>query len=310
MARRSEDAPILVTGAHRSGTTWVGKMLALAPGVAYVHEPFNPRTPPGISPARFDRFYAVVTDENEDAYLPGLTRTLRLEYDWRAQVRSVRSLRDAGRGVRDLAAVTRARRAHARPIVKDPIALLSAEWLAARFCMDVVVLIRHPGAFVASLKRLGWTHRFDTFIDENGTVPEIVRPYEREIRAEAARASVDVVAQASLFWRILYNAVDGYRARHDDWIFPRHEDLSRDAEGEFERLYARLGLEWTSAVRREIAGASSTENPDVPDSTHAIRVDSSANVDRWRSVLTRQEADEVRESTADVWPRFYSDDDW
>ena len=29
----SSGPPILVTGAHRSGTTWVGKMLALAPGV-------------------------------------------------------------------------------------------------------------------------------------------------------------------------------------------------------------------------------------------------------------------------------------
>jgi hypothetical protein len=285
-------------------------MLALAPRTAYVHEPFSPRTAPGLSPAPFDRYYAVVTEKNEATYLPGLTRTLRLEYDWRAQARSTRSLRDVGRGLRDFAAVTRARRAHARPIVKDPIALLSAEWLAARFDMDVVVLVRHPGAFVASLKRLGWTHRFDRFIDENGAVPEIVRPYEREIRAEATRTSVEVVAQASLFWRILYNAVDGYRARHDDWIFLRHEDVSRDAEDQFERLYARLGLELTSAARAEIVRASSAENPAEPDSTHAIRVDSSANVRRWKSVLTQQEVDEVRESTADVWPRFYADDDW
>ena len=51
----SSGPPILVTGAHRSGTTWVGKMLALAPGIGYVHEPFSPRTPVGMSPAGFDR---------------------------------------------------------------------------------------------------------------------------------------------------------------------------------------------------------------------------------------------------------------
>ena len=28
-------APILVTGAHRTGTTWVGKMLAASPQVAF-----------------------------------------------------------------------------------------------------------------------------------------------------------------------------------------------------------------------------------------------------------------------------------
>ena len=31
--------PILVTGSHRSGSTWVGKMLATSPSVNYIHEP-------------------------------------------------------------------------------------------------------------------------------------------------------------------------------------------------------------------------------------------------------------------------------
>jgi hypothetical protein len=51
------DRPILVTGAHRSGTTWVGRMLALVPGVEYIHEPFNPVGPAGICNARFDHYY-------------------------------------------------------------------------------------------------------------------------------------------------------------------------------------------------------------------------------------------------------------
>ena len=75
-AVRVSDKPILVTGAHRSGTTWVGKMLALAPGVAYIHEPFSPRTAAGLSPAGFDRYFTVVTEENEARYRPGLERTV------------------------------------------------------------------------------------------------------------------------------------------------------------------------------------------------------------------------------------------
>jgi hypothetical protein len=34
-------SPVLVTGIHRSGTTWVGKMLAAAPGVVYINEPLT-----------------------------------------------------------------------------------------------------------------------------------------------------------------------------------------------------------------------------------------------------------------------------
>ena len=81
------DKPILVTGAHRSGTTWVGKMLALAPGVAYVHEPFSPRAPKGLSPAGFERYFTVVTSANERRYRDGVKRSLDLQYDIGAQVR-------------------------------------------------------------------------------------------------------------------------------------------------------------------------------------------------------------------------------
>lgn len=33
--------PILVTGSHRSGTAFVGKMLALSPRIGYIDEPFH-----------------------------------------------------------------------------------------------------------------------------------------------------------------------------------------------------------------------------------------------------------------------------
>ena len=39
--------PILVTGAHRSGTTWVGKMLAADADTGYISEPLNVLHRPG-----------------------------------------------------------------------------------------------------------------------------------------------------------------------------------------------------------------------------------------------------------------------
>ena len=302
------DKPILVTGAHRSGTTWVGKMLALAPGVAYIHEPFSPRTAAGLSPAGFDRYFTVVTSENEARYRPGLEQTIRFRYGLGAQLRSLRGGRDLARIPRDLVRVERARLSGARPLVKDPIALLSAEWLAETFGMDVVVLIRHPAAFAASLKRLGWKHSFATFIQE-GRVPEVVRPYEAEIRQQAERPG-EILAQAVLLWRLLYNAVDGYRERHPDWAFVRHEDASAEPVATFERLYAQLGLDLTPAAKEAIVRASAPDNPAELATPYAVELDSAASIGRWREDLTAEEVETLRERTRDVWPRFYSDDDW
>jgi hypothetical protein len=305
----SSGRPILITGAHRSGTTWVGKMLALAPGVGYVHEPFSPKTPNGLSPAGFRRYYTVVTTENEGRFRPGLEESLALRYDLGAQLRSARSWRDVARIPRDYRRLREWRRNGRRPLMKDPIALLSAEWLGDAFDMDVVVLIRHPAAFAASLKRLGWNHSFATFFDEHGSLPAVVRPYEAEIREQAHQPG-DSLAQAAVLWRLLYGAVDGYRERRPDWTFLRHEDASLEPVATFEQLYDRLGLELTPVARAKIEQSSASDNPSEPVTPHAVALDSAASLGRWREQLTSDEVDRLRERTRDVWPSFYAESDW
>ena len=296
----SSGRPILVTGAHRSGTTWIGKMLALAPGVGYIHEPFSPATAPGISSARFDRYFTRITAENESQYLPQLERTLAFRYATRAQIAVLHTPADVLRAGRDALAFATARRRKARPLVKDPIALLSADWLADRFDMDVVVAIRHPAAFAASVLRLGWRHDFDSFAGD-----ERLRRFESDLRQPG-----DPLEQAALLWRILYSIVDDYRGHRPEWTFIRHEDAARAPFDTFERLYARLGLELTPQARRTIERSSATGNPAAASSPHAVHLDSAASAERWRTQLTPAEIAQLREATQDVWPRFYADDDW
>ena len=296
----SSARPILVTGAHRSGTTWVGKMLALAPGVAYIHEPFSPATAPGISSAPFDVYFTRITAENEARYLPQLERTLAFRYATRAQLEALRTPADVLRAGRDALAFAAARRQRARPLVKDPIALLSADWLAERFDMDVVVTIRHPAAFAASVLRLGWSHDFTSFAGD-----ERLRRFEAELAQPG-----DPLQQAALLWRILYSVVDDYRALHAEWTFLRHEDAARAPLGTFEQLYARLGLELTPQARRTIERSSATDNPSAASAPHAIERDSAASAERWRTQLSPTNIARLREATQDVWPRFYADGDW
>src|SRR4051812_882111 len=97
----AEQRPILVTGAHRSGTTWVGAMLALSPRVGLIHEPFNPLTAPGVCPIPFDRFFRYVCADNEDPYVAGFERMLSFHYDLRAQLRALRSPGELVRAGRD-----------------------------------------------------------------------------------------------------------------------------------------------------------------------------------------------------------------
>ncbi|PWU25483.1 MAG: hypothetical protein C5B48_01045 [Candidatus Rokuibacteriota bacterium] len=301
--------PILVTGSHRSGTTWIGRMLALAPRVGYIHEPFNPLTPPGICAAPFDHFFTYVTTENEGVYYAPLSRTFAFSYDLRAELAAVRTPRDVATAAQSLAAFQRARLRHARPLIKDPIAVFSTEWLAERFGMDVLVVVRHPAAFAASLKRLDWRHDFRHFLAEQLLMRDHLHPYAEEIRRQA---DVDqgVVAQAATLWRLIYGTILRLRQRHPEWILIRHEDASRDPESTFLELYGRLGLAYTARAQRAIAAHSAPSNPTASRSRHDVRLASAASLDNWRHVLTKEEAAFVRASVGDLAGAFYDDGDW
>ena len=308
-ASEAVGGPILVTGGPRSGTTWVGRMLALAPGVDYLHEPFNPHMPAGYAGGVFDRHLVYVCAENEAAYRPALERTLAFHYHLGAAVRAVRSPRDVARIARDEGRLTRARLRHSRPLVKDPIAFFSAEWLADTFGMGVVVLVRHPAAFVASFKRLGWRHRFQSFLDQPLLMDSYLSPFEAEIE-RAAAGKDDAVGEAILLWRLVHHTVLIYRDRRPAWVFRRHEDLSRDPLGEYADLYRRLGLELTAGARRQIEAHSAGTNPATLDRAHSLRLASSESLGNWSAILARDEIDRVHEQVGEIATAFYTDADW
>jgi hypothetical protein len=153
MAREPSSRPILVTGAHRTGTTWVGKMLAAAPGNAYISEPLNVLHRPGVFAQPVRHWYTFIGQHNEAAFLPALHSMLAFEYGLMRELRSLRSRRDLLRMLRDAFAFASARAARKRPLIKDPFAVFSARWFADRLDCRVVITVRHPAAFASSLKR-------------------------------------------------------------------------------------------------------------------------------------------------------------
>ena len=93
--------PILVTGAHRTGTTWVGKMLASDPQTAYISEPLNVLHRPGVLRTPINYWYTYITKENEDKYLPAFQELLTFRYHLLDEIRSLRSRKDFLRMGRD-----------------------------------------------------------------------------------------------------------------------------------------------------------------------------------------------------------------
>ena len=306
--------PILVTGSHRSGSTWIGNILALDPASGYIHEPFNRRHRRGICRVHFKRTYTYVTEENETPYLAPFRDTLAWKFSPVAQLSQIRAPRDLAVTARNMSYFQFQRLRGSRPIMKDPLALFSAPWLATRFGMQVVVAIRHPAAFVASLRAAGWDRfPFADLRDQELLMRERLAPFRAEIEA-AARTRPGVIDMGILLWRIFHYQIDHYRSEHPDWIFVRHEDLSRDPLPQFRGLFERLGLTFSPATEQRLHGftkdGSVRHNPMRQAPVGNLARDSRKNVLSWKSRLSPEEIAHIRRAVEPVAAKFYSDADW
>lgn len=274
--------PILVTGAPRSGTTWVGRMISQSPEVAYLHEPFNTNLSrnanrKGDPSLDLNGMYTYISEANEPAYISPMQSLLHSSPD-------------------------------KRTLMKDPIAVFSAEWLAFRFEMDVIVMLRHPAAFVGSLKKQQWKPKYTHFLRQPLLIEAHLEPFLSEIEKCTSWKS-DIIDRASLLWKLIYHVVGKYMTRQPNWRFVRHEDLSRQPLEGFNDLFTALGLKYTEAIKKHIEDhcyATMTEDPDP----NGLYRNSLENIKTWKTRLTAAETKRVRTQVEEVSSQYYSDQDW
>lgn len=286
--------PILVTGSQRSGTTWVGRVLTLAPALRLVHEPFNPlhreRGERMDHPAQ-GQFHRV-TPEESARWIAYLEHRFRVGCSDQARRRPVW--------------------AGARPLYKDPIALLSADWMVSTLDARVIAMIRHPAAYVSSILRMNWRIDVPALALACRDLGPDLDPVRDDLEARVDAPALELLEEACLAWRTFACVVARLVKRHEQRVLLlRNEDLSLDPLHHFEAVHHHAEVALTRRGRDEIAMLTASSNPvDAGGKVHQLARDSRANVHVWRDRLDEATIATIRERTADVWPRFYAAEDW
>ena len=308
---RNSVAPILVTGAHRSGTTWVGKMLAASPKVGYISEPLNIWHRPGVLRAPVKHWYTYICEENEDQFLLALMETIRFRYHMLAEIYSLRSVKDFLRMGRDARTFLTGWVRKQRPLLKDPFAVFSAPWFSERLGCAVVITVRHPAAFTSSLMRLSWHFDLKHLLDQPLLMRDWLEPFRGEMETVLQRPD-NLIEQSCLLWKMIYTVVGEYKSQEPEFQIVRHEDLSLNPRGEFEKLCSALEIHASPAMIETILKSSSPHNPKEVSkkSIYSVQVDSRANLNNWKRRLKPEEIDRIRNLTSDVAALYYSDEDW
>lgn len=296
------DRGILLTGIHRSGSTWLGEMLALSNEVGYIHEPFNLSHGKCICGFKTDYWYENISDNDIIAkkhfqhvlsfgpqlFLSDLlnfkVKKLGVKYR-RKQFDLVSNLKNH------------------RPLLKDPLALLSADWLYKQFNLSVVISIRHPAAFVDSLVRKNWEFDFNHLLSQENLMKTRLVKWKDEINLFVEQEK-ELFDQAILLWNIMYDVVSQYQEEYPDWHFVRHEDLSADPVFEIGNLYNKLGLTFTKTVEHSVNSFTK------PDKENSRQRDSRANIYKWKDRLSQKKIDIIKDKTGQVASKFYTEENW
>lgn len=191
-----------------------------------------------------------------------------------------------------------------KTVFKDPIAILSVEWFFQRIGIDVVLLIRHPAAFIASLKVKKWEFDFSNFSDQSLLMNDLLGEYRQEIHF-ASENKIDIIEQGILLWNIIHSVIWHYSVTYKDkWYFVKHEDLSRDPHEEFRKMFQFLNINYSDKVDKYISSTTRSSRKGN------LERDSKENIMSWKQRLSKEEIYRIKEGTLKVWPQFYSEAEW
>lgn len=291
---------ILVTGAHRSGTTALGALLAKLVGGAVLHEPLNLRN--GL--ASVECWYQVLGPGDASRLASDLIRTTRGDWArWREPARF--------KGVplvwlaRSAAIAWTLRRRRSRPlIIKDPFLLTSLEFAERRLGAVPVVSIKHPAAWTFSLERAGWhpADVLDTLWDDERISSQLGGSFaHREWR------KLSLIEAGAICWAQLHTLLRSQVSASDSRsILLPWESWAANPAAVLTTLVDQLSLPRSGDAGILLQELTGPQNPTLTHrGTGSIKRNSRLLVDAWRRSMPISDQRVVEKHCAAVMAAWY-----
>lgn len=297
---------LLVTGSHRSGTTFTGKVLEKSGGHEYILEPFNKHYGlRGVEhwypyPAEGDGGYRRLVND----FMAGKVRFK--EYSEKPVKNIIKKFFGGPLNKR----WKRYRQNPVKPmLIKDPLAALLSEYFFATHNVDVLVLIRHPMAFYSSLKRVDWRFDFKDLLEQE----ELVETHLQDEKALMLKGNLDFAQEAALIWRCVNKILLEFSDRHANdprWLLMRHEDICLDNRGTFKTICETFDIPFApvDAYLQELAASSRDEH--ATERVHDFRRNPKQLAFAWKDRTTPDELARVKDIAYDLASRLYDDASW
>jgi hypothetical protein len=247
--RRAENA-VLIAGTGRSGTTWLGDIIASQLPARTMFEPFHP----GLVPAyRSFHYHQYARPADANAALAGYCERVlsgRIRNRW------------IDRQVERLLPRYR--------VIKEIRANLFLKWFSERFpATPILFIMRHPCAVVHSYLQLGWPIERDiaSFLAQDTLVADFL-----SAKLDLIRGARSIEEQVAVAWCVT-NLVPLSQFQGPELNLFFYERLCTQLEAEAPRLFQAIGRDYSQSVFKSAATPSTTARRSSAVITGGNRID-------------------------------------
>ena len=247
----------IVTGMHRSGTTWLGQCLSSLDDVYVMDEPFNVNfgvrgTPHWYIDHRIEDDVAFIRTK-----LPEITSgALRFRRPYRSQA-PLRSLLNSLRGWKTERTYRSFMKSDLQTMaLKDPFLLMMLPELVAQD-IPAIVSVRHPAAILLSLRRMNW-HIPNEHLEGRRVA------FHKDLRPDS---DIDAICS---FWAGVYQPlIQHLRAQGPKGLYIAfHETMFNDIELLSDSLIRFLDIQDEAAMASLQAFVRSSTSSNTVNPTH------------------------------------------
>jgi hypothetical protein len=306
---------ILVTGAHRSGTTWIGKTIGSSEQAFFIFEPFNKHQVNWLLDRKFTVNYPYPEDlENLNKFNRDYTNLLNRKINHLKNTIKVTGFSTLNHHLKIIKDFRNAKRLKSKShnIIKDPFAVFFIEHLLEHFKVLPIFSIRHPAAFYYSVKKAGWDIDIESFMSQENLMElEHLLKLKKRVLSKGV-GNLNYLERQTTIWNFIYAHIYHLKEKHPDFLYLRHEDVSNNPIKYFDQVFKYCGLELTDKIRQNIKKNTSKNNsveltqPNVQN----IKRNSKELVKVWKNKLSKEEIQKIRLETQLVSSKFYKDNDW
>ena len=255
---------ILVAGTARSGTTWLGDLIASQIPSRILFEPFNPNLVGDYRHFHYFQYMRPGTENPEFFAFAQKVFTGEIRNRWidRQNERIISKFR----------------------LVKEIRANLALKWLHENFPeVPIIFVMRHPCAVVFSRMKLGWAtdHDIEPFISQPQLAEDYLGPY-----LDLICSAGNTEEKHAVIWSIS-NMVPLKQFGSDELKVVYYENLCTYPEGELSGIFETIGYEFSNPRVDALNRASQTTR------AGSAVVAGTDKIGNWKQELSRSQIDSI-----------------